>query len=714
MNLKQLSNVRLLQAAQNGHQPAYWELWQRLAPQVQRQVSCTVQNRDDIEDIVQEVQNKVRDSILVRRHTIRTLQSWLHTVVKNVCNDYFKDKNREIVLPLYQLEACIAELKQYEQAQLLEKSQNLDEIMQYVHSLPGRFRSFFIMRKIEKLSYDEIARITSMSTHAVEQRVYLAECRLRRLIKGECRLWVEDSLNRQITHVRFAPVLIKNQGIHSLRVHMADRVPLRSVRVSTIQSQMEKHPGGWRPLLELADIHFATGQWESAAGEYKQVLSIQPNQMTVWLRLGRIYRETGNTEAAVETYRQARVIAPTTACRLHCEAWIAVCNDRIACAVELFKRAAQHDKNNPAYWHDLGFIARDQQLDMLSVEAFDHALEIDRNDMVALAGSHDALHNLDRNAELISRLYRAVSLNENDPTALKLLAVHRCENGFVWNTEGKKTLQLARRAVQNAPHSTEAYESLCNYYYSRGRYYKEVGLWESFLNDHPADSRAWRKYARALLKTARVVDANQAMQRSLDIAGDNFFVLLDACDFAAEQGDAVTTQTCIQNLLHRYPDFWQTYTISGYALAVCLHQPAQGCNVARRAVEMHPEVPRTWRQYAEVLWAAERKTEAVAAQEKAFHVTQGLRHPRYTLDIAKRCLLTNQQNEGRNWLHAVLEDADQWRCVSPTMALFFKAQALELLGCTSALQTYEEALQLGLLQHDELICLRKKIQAMRK
>jgi FkbM family methyltransferase len=81
----------------------------------------------------------------------------------------------------------------------------------------------------------------------------------------------------------------------------------RFLRCSISRSRWERGP---RTSLALADRAFNSGQWQTAARCYADVLEHWPNNAAVWVQLGHALKEAGRVADAEPVYRHALQLSP--------------------------------------------------------------------------------------------------------------------------------------------------------------------------------------------------------------------------------------------------------------------------------------------------------------------------------------------------------------------------------------------------------------------
>ncbi len=120
---------------------------------------------------------------------------WLHQIVLNLARNkhrWWKRRGRPVTVsmdrPVATADGALArEFESSEDApdRVLVKTEFVREIGAAMERLPRRFREVLVLRNIEELSYDEIARVLDCSVGTVKSRMARAREALRGRIKTE-------------------------------------------------------------------------------------------------------------------------------------------------------------------------------------------------------------------------------------------------------------------------------------------------------------------------------------------------------------------------------------------------------------------------------------------------------------------------------------------------------------------------------------------------
>jgi RNA polymerase sigma-70 factor (ECF subfamily) len=147
-----------------------------------------LKDRDDAEDIVQDVFSKIWDRIVnIQENTDG--KSLLFTATKNACISHLRHKassHRYQVSAQTKIELIALENSTIEKIELDELQGQINSIMQ---TLPDDYQEIFFMNREEGLRYIDIAKHKNISVKTVEKKISLTLKILRRSITNYTRFF---------------------------------------------------------------------------------------------------------------------------------------------------------------------------------------------------------------------------------------------------------------------------------------------------------------------------------------------------------------------------------------------------------------------------------------------------------------------------------------------------------------------------------------------
>lgn len=317
-----------------------------------------------------------------------------------------------------------------------------------------------------------------------------------------------------------------------------DNTPTRQVqKLKTLSKYVHKYPSGWKKRLELAVVLYEMGRWEEAIAQYRQVLMRQsPLTIDVHLQLGKLLHLMGKDAEAIAVYQEALSLCDCPATQQHLKGVIEVCQGCPQQAVKMFESAAAIEPDNPAHWYALAQVHLNTESPVGALRAFDAALSLNPNDIIALSQSYDSLLAVGNFQEARRRLERVLALAPDDCRAIVQLATHRCYQGLVSGEAGKQTKQLIKTALALAPDCATAHQVWSLYHLCRGKWEKAVAVLLKFTEEHPNNPIGWYCYARCLFHTSQSQAAADAILRTYTIYQNDCEIYRTLCEILPAAG----------------------------------------------------------------------------------------------------------------------------------------------------------------------------------
>jgi tetratricopeptide (TPR) repeat protein len=519
-------------------------------------------------------------------------------------------------------------------------------------------------------------------------------------------------------------------------------------KLKTLSKYVQKYPSGWKKRLELAAVLYEMGRWEEAIAQYRQVLMRQrPLTIDVYLQLGKLLHLMGKQEDAIAVYREALSLCDFPATEQHLKGLIEVCRGCPQQAVKMFESAAAVEPGNPAHWYALAQVHLNTDSPLGALRAFDAALSLNPDDIIALSQSYDTLLAVGNFQEARRRLERVLALAPDDCRAIVQLATHRCYQGLVSGEEGKQTKQLIKTALALAPDCATAHQGLSLYHLCRGKWEKAVAVLLKFTEAHPNNPMGWYHYAWCLFHTGQFQAAADASLRAYALYQNDCEIYRTLCEILpaagrleafgidslqppkltispyipplprgargvkGEQENRLAIQTTtpssphlpislLQEMLTRFPQHWSVWVTAGRVLVETFKDIERGCSVSAHAVQLQPQLPDAWFLHGRVLALAGRHREATEALEQGWRS-----QPKGYLQLASAAVWLGEsyqalgdEHRSRKWWEEACQRAQALMEFNPTTAYYWQGRVLLALGdVRGARKAYRSALSGQLL-----------------
>ena len=173
-----MTDEELVRLTLGGDARAFTMLIDRHAPSCLRYGTRMLGDRADAEDVAQETFMRVHKSL--SQYDERTpFRTWLFSILVNRCRTALSQRiRRERRIVADDSEMMLASVPSTAQATELR-----DDVERALRRLVAEQREAFLLRHVEQLDYDEIARLTGARPSAVRMRVKRACDRLQELLR---------------------------------------------------------------------------------------------------------------------------------------------------------------------------------------------------------------------------------------------------------------------------------------------------------------------------------------------------------------------------------------------------------------------------------------------------------------------------------------------------------------------------------------------------
>ena len=180
----------LVRRAQLGDESAFREIVERYQSKVFSIIHGIIRQRNDIEDIAQQVFSKVYFSL--RNFDFRSsLITWIYKITVNECFDYLRKKKvRKLV---YESDLSEDEVRRVENTEpavdrQVPVDQNLarrDYVVKLLTRVSEEERTLLMLKEVEGRSVEELAEMTGMNENTIKVKLFRAR---QKLVKAAQRL----------------------------------------------------------------------------------------------------------------------------------------------------------------------------------------------------------------------------------------------------------------------------------------------------------------------------------------------------------------------------------------------------------------------------------------------------------------------------------------------------------------------------------------------
>lgn len=179
----------LLRKAQHGDPEAFEQLITPLEQLIWRICWHYTGNRESAEDCGQETMIRIWRSLDSYRGDC-ALESWAYRIAANCCMDYLRKKKRDKSVsmePMQEQGFDPADPSPGTEEQVVAADEQ-KRLREAITMLPEDQREALIMTQLEKVPYEEAAKLLGVSEGTIKSRVNRAKARLKEILSGEREL----------------------------------------------------------------------------------------------------------------------------------------------------------------------------------------------------------------------------------------------------------------------------------------------------------------------------------------------------------------------------------------------------------------------------------------------------------------------------------------------------------------------------------------------
>ena len=168
------SDSLLVEKAKEGNEGAFNFLMNKYYPRVYASLFSFTKSKEDSEDLTQQTFVKVWQQIRSFRGD-SAFFTWVYRIAINLAKNYVASsgyKKQKVNSSIDQLEIDISSNENIES--MLIHSQSIEDIRDFINTMPEALKTAFTLRESEGKSYEEISIITETPIGTVRSRIFRA------------------------------------------------------------------------------------------------------------------------------------------------------------------------------------------------------------------------------------------------------------------------------------------------------------------------------------------------------------------------------------------------------------------------------------------------------------------------------------------------------------------------------------------------------------
>lgn len=190
--------LNLIEKSKNGDAYAFSELAESYQKKILNFTFRMLGNLEDAEDVTQEVFIKAFRNIS-KFDGKSSFSTWLYKIASNAATDELRKRKRrgtDKVISLYQEDEdgeyeLTVSTDGDEPYEKLQKKDAQKVLLDAIEKLGEEHKNVIIMRDVQNLTYDEIAKITGQSLGTVKSRISRARLILRKILEKNRELFIK-------------------------------------------------------------------------------------------------------------------------------------------------------------------------------------------------------------------------------------------------------------------------------------------------------------------------------------------------------------------------------------------------------------------------------------------------------------------------------------------------------------------------------------------
>lgn len=174
---------KLVEQARSGEAEAFGHLYDLFLDKIYRFVFLKVSNKQEAEDLSQQVFMKAWENIWQFQDEGVPFSSWLYKIARNLVIDFYR--TRRAVISLEETIESDVLLDEVDIGEEIVMNYDKQTLLASLNSLTDGQKDVVILRYIEDMSYDEIAKITGKNQAALRILQYRGMRKLKAILEGK-------------------------------------------------------------------------------------------------------------------------------------------------------------------------------------------------------------------------------------------------------------------------------------------------------------------------------------------------------------------------------------------------------------------------------------------------------------------------------------------------------------------------------------------------
>lgn len=283
-----------------------------------------------------------------------------------------------------------------------------------------------------------------------------------------------------------------------------------------MQHRLERRPGDYIALYNLASASAALGRYAEAATLYRRLLSAHPNDARAMNSLGAALERAGDNQGAEQAFTQAIALSPDTCDAGYNLAALEVKSSRFADAEHQFRDLLLHCAADAGIRSGLGVALQGEGNAAAAREEFQRALDLDPENFAALYHLGELAIESGQPEQAVDLLQAAAKDRPDDLDTREHLAMAFAQSG-----RAADALSQLRDAIRLSPADASLHALLSQVLAGSGELQQAIEEQNQALHLQPNDPDGWNNLGVLEARTGKTAAARSDFEHALQLAPDH-------------------------------------------------------------------------------------------------------------------------------------------------------------------------------------------------
>jgi len=356
-----------------------------------------------------------------------------------------------------------------------------------------------------------------------------------------------------------------------------------------LDSALKKYPTNKNFLLKKADLCRFSKKYSCAEKYLKKYISLYPEDITGYYRLGKLYKSIGKDNLAEKYLLKALKINPKYDPALFSIISLYLDSKKYKKLENLLLSYLKKEPNNITYLRELFNLYMQTGEYLKAKKVVDKIVKLEPNDERFLISKYYIYLKLKKGKEILEDVKRDI---KRQPENLDLLLIL----GLIYeqNKQYKKAEKIYKKIIKMDASFKDAYDRLAQIYYEQGDFEEAEKVLKNLLDNYFFFSRIEKaRYyiylSDILKKEGKIKEGLEYLKKALSIDPDNPNINFYIAVYYDDIGNWKKAKEYLEKAIKLNPDFTDALNYLGYTLLLRNEDIDKALKLIRRAVYLDSE-----------------------------------------------------------------------------------------------------------------------------